>query len=565
MSLATWQATIQDEFGNAVPNAIVTVRNDADDTLASVFDMSGSPISNPIETGLDGFAQFQVRVGKYKIECTKGGSVSQEWFFDATNVSLTQPYSSRAAAEAAFVPSSVSTISWIQDGFLITARRQSGSTAIVTADGGTWEYDSGTFGSNVTVLVPDDYPSVRVALQRLSNMQTTFNTSIEIRIQSGHVNTSKIQLSGGDWSRFRITSEDAVVLCNMTGQPSGFNDVFDFQHCRTPKINALFNMQGIGSNGIRATNQVDVFVGQGCGVINAGNIGLRMEYNCRIMARFSVWSGAAQWGAWIEQACTGDMEGSTADNCGQDGFFVNHASSITLRICKSRNNGRHGVYSRHLSKVGIWNSDITGNTVDDLHVEQGGMIEGAAMTSLNPTAGFSDSKVNVRINEFDPVGMIVNFDDPKLNQYGSWTPTLGATTTDGSHTYSERVGNFVRSGRMVTVRASIRLTALDPAINGNIRISGLPFPIALGDWGAAIIELENVNIPSDAISITEARVRAISGTPYIELRYTRTGSSFAIAGIPHTFLNSNSRLVVTATYAAAFRQNTYLPAGAPPL
>ncbi|AIB11784.1 hypothetical protein ABAZ39_07180 [Azospirillum argentinense] len=71
----------------------------------------------------------------------------------------------------------------------------------------------------------------------------------------------------------------------------------------------------------------------------------------------------------------------------------------------------------------------------------------------------------------------LTFGDEALSAYdvGSWTPTLTASTTSGTHTYSVQAGEYVRIGNLVFVSGRLEVTAKDAALNGNARISGLPF------------------------------------------------------------------------------------------
>lgn len=72
--------------------------------------------------------------------------------------------------------------------------------------------------------------------------------------------------------------------------------------------------------------------------------------------------------------------------------------------------------------------------------------------------------------------------------------TIGATTTDGTHTYARNFASYVKVGRMVTLYGRVSLVTLDAAISGSVMIKGLPFPIAsdlervtpapIGLWGS---------------------------------------------------------------------------------
>jgi hypothetical protein len=60
---------------------------------------------------------------------------------------------------------------------------------------------------------------------------------------------------------------------------------------------------------------------------------------------------------------------------------------------------------------------------------------------------------------------------------GTWTPTITASTTNPSVTYSAQVGYYTKIGRQVFVQAFISLTARTSG-SGDARISGLPFTVA---------------------------------------------------------------------------------------
>lgn len=71
--MEAWQATVQDEAGNAVFNPQITVYESDGVTLASIYNEDGSPKVNPFTGSLEGFAQFWAGPGVYKIRGANGG------------------------------------------------------------------------------------------------------------------------------------------------------------------------------------------------------------------------------------------------------------------------------------------------------------------------------------------------------------------------------------------------------------------------------------------------------------------------------------------------------------
>lgn len=69
--MQAWQATVQDEFGNAIPNPVAAVYLSDGVTPAAIYDEAGSAIPNPVTGDINGFIQFYAGSGSYKID---GGS-----------------------------------------------------------------------------------------------------------------------------------------------------------------------------------------------------------------------------------------------------------------------------------------------------------------------------------------------------------------------------------------------------------------------------------------------------------------------------------------------------------
>jgi hypothetical protein len=64
---------------------------------------------------------------------------------------------------------------------------------------------------------------------------------------------------------------------------------------------------------------------------------------------------------------------------------------------------------------------------------------------------------------------------PGDQEEGTWTPTLGATVTNGTHTYSLQAGQYSRRGNAIRATGVITISAKDAAMSGALQIQGFPF------------------------------------------------------------------------------------------
>ena len=101
MALVRWQATVQDDNGNAVVNPSITVRNAATNALASIYDDAGLAKSNPFIGGADGFVSFKANPGRYIVEGASGAQVAEDWTVDLVAFDGFASYKSRSAAVVA--------------------------------------------------------------------------------------------------------------------------------------------------------------------------------------------------------------------------------------------------------------------------------------------------------------------------------------------------------------------------------------------------------------------------------------------------------------------------------
>jgi hypothetical protein len=68
---------------------------------------------------------------------------------------------------------------------------------------------------------------------------------------------------------------------------------------------------------------------------------------------------------------------------------------------------------------------------------------------------------------------------------GTWTPTVGGSTVQGTVSYTIRSGYYTKVGRLVTVSFAIQTSSTLTGATGVVLLSGLPFTVAAtGDLGA---------------------------------------------------------------------------------
>lgn len=146
--MQAWQATVQDEAGNIVVNPAVSVYLLNGTTLAAIYNEDGTVKANPFMGNLEGFVQFWVPAGHYKIVGTLGTDRTEVWDFVAT----AKPYANYTEVNAAVatLPSDSPAVSAVVEGRLQEWIRSPGGTAF----GGGWRPADGTtaraFGGNLT-------------------------------------------------------------------------------------------------------------------------------------------------------------------------------------------------------------------------------------------------------------------------------------------------------------------------------------------------------------------------------------------------------------------------------
>lgn len=82
MALVRWQATVQDDAGAIVINPSITVRNAADNSIATIYNDAGVVKTNPFIGSSEGFVSFKALPGRYIIQGVAGGQNAPDWVVD---------------------------------------------------------------------------------------------------------------------------------------------------------------------------------------------------------------------------------------------------------------------------------------------------------------------------------------------------------------------------------------------------------------------------------------------------------------------------------------------------
>ena len=102
---------------------------------------------------------------------------------------------------------------------------------------------------------------------------------------------------------------------------------------------------------------------------------------------------------------------------------------------------------------------------------------------------------------------------------GTFTPTLGAHTSNGTHSYTTQVGNYTKVGNVVHIWLKLVINTLNTsgAISGNLEISGLPYTSAnttgqayMGTFLPVGLDMDSGTGPVVMMGINQARLSLVA-------------------------------------------------------
>ena len=98
---------------------------------------------------------------------------------------------------------------------------------------------------------------------------------------------------------------------------------------------------------------------------------------------------------------------------------------------------------------------------------------------------------------------------------GTFTPTLGAHSSNGTHSYTTQVGNYTKVGNVVHIWLKMTINTLNTSgtISGNLEISGLPYTSAnttgqmyMGTFLPSGLDMDSGAGPVVMMGINQARL-----------------------------------------------------------
>ncbi len=145
-----------------------------------------------------------------------------------------------------------------------------------------------------------------------------------------------------------------------------------------------------------------------------------------------------------------------------------------------------------------------------------------------------------------PAGIQFDKDGDTLSYFdeGTWTPTIGGSSTPGTPTYSVQVGKYQRVGKRVTFEGYVVITAISGSPAGTVRIGGLPF---------AAVNSSNYRVAIH-VPYWVGFTSGVSGgvlepnTDYIDIYRYIAGS---VATLNATEISATSRLMISGSYEVA--------------
>lgn len=226
------------------------------------------------------------------------------------------------------------------------------------------------FDSSATINIPADAASVQQAIDHA--IPGRQGVKITLNYQAGHKPVVGCLVEDGDYSCFEITSDDAEVQVSASWPA---NTCFLEGHrASMPTFSIVLDCNGkpVGGNdgynlgAIAADEASSIKISEGCGVKDNTSVtcaGIIAARGSTVVARRSVFTGAALRNVWITHVSKGYFEQAEIEDATEAQVFVSRLSKVYLTGA-TISGGQYGVLAYRSRVMGIPFGSAGGPTFD---------------------------------------------------------------------------------------------------------------------------------------------------------------------------------------------------------
>jgi len=248
--------------------------------------------------------------------------------------------------------------------------------------------------SNLTVTVGSggDFPTINAALAHVVStyypvyLSTAVVPRVTIRLLSGFVMAEQVLVESLNLSWITITGVDAETVINRSALTTywgiGYPAFGATNGGFLPIIGQLFNMDTSGTasdrHGIVAYSNSRAIVLDGCGVKNAGTVGIYAS-SSTINANVANASGAGTYGIYATSSSTISANGANASGAGTVGIYAS-SSTISAYSADASGAGTYGICADHSSTISAYSADASGAGAYGIYAHHGSLINAIGAT-----------------------------------------------------------------------------------------------------------------------------------------------------------------------------------------
>lgn len=129
---------------------------------------------------------------------------------------------------------------------------------------------------------------------------------------------------------------------------------------------------------------------------------------------------------------------------------------------------------------------------------------------------------------------------------GVWTPTIGGSVADGTHTYTEQTGYYYRIGRRVFADFVVILSAKDAALSGSVFVKGLPFTSK--DTGTSISGVAISYYTAVNLSAGKSQLTAVVAANTTSILLIECGDNVSHVAVTDAAIGNTTIIGGTASY-----------------